>query len=131
MFNLNELYFQKFFEKLNNSINSSFNALIQDNIVLGRLLAFFVILSKCLLHTLAILINSLEYAVRGFISLFSSQSSAKEYFSTLASFLVINTINAATLIPDILIRTYFVIKEGKIDQHQTQHTLYYKIMSFI
>ncbi len=131
MLDLDQLYSRKVSEKLNNQINDSFNVFIKQNVLLGRVLAFFVIFTKCILHTLAILANSLEYLFRGFFSLNLTDGSFKEYFSTLGSFLVINTINAITLIPDIFIRSYYAIKECKIDRSHTQHTLYYKIMSLI
>lgn len=128
MLNLNQLNSQKISEKLNRQINHFFNTLCGQNTQLGQLLAFFVIFAKCVLHTLAILANTLEYMVRGFFSLFSDGGSIKEYFSTVGSFLVINTINAITIIPDLFIRSYYAIKDCKIDSSHTQYTLYYKIM---
>lgn len=131
MLSLDQLYSQKISGKMNSQINHFFNQLIKNNRVLGQLMAFFVIFAKCALHTLAILANTCEYCVRGFFSLFSTSGSVKEYFSTLGSFLVINSINALTIIPDLFIRTYFALKESKIDPSQTQHTLYYKVMGLI
>lgn len=131
MLSLDQLYAQRISEKINRQINDSFNAFIKENVLLGSLLALFVVFAKCVLHTIAILANTIEYCLRGFISMISPLGSSKEYFSTLGSFLVINTINAATVIPDIFIRTYYVIKDSKIDPIHTQHTLYYKIMRLI
>ncbi len=131
MLQLDQLYTQKISEKLNRYINEFFNRVMVNNLILGRILAPFVIFSKCVLHTLAILINTFEYALRGFISLFSPQGSTKEYFSTIGSFLVINTVNALTVIPDIFIRTYYTIKDSKIDPIHSKHTLFYRIMSLI
>lgn len=130
MLNINQLFFQKISEKINHQTNRTFNGLMKIQPSLGRFLAFFFILFKCLLHTAAIFANTLEYGIRGFLSFFSSGYSS-EYFSTLGSFLVINTVNALTLIPDIFIRTYYAIQDSKIDPHQTQHTLYYKLMKLL
>ena len=131
MLNLDQLYCQKIMEKINYRINEWFNSLIGENVLLGRILAFFIVFYKCVLHTIGILANTLEYGLRGFLYLFSNQGSVREYFSTLGSFLVINTINAITVIPDIFIRTYFAIKDAKISREHTLHTLYYKIMRLI
>ncbi|OJV08551.1 MAG: hypothetical protein BGO14_06620 [Chlamydiales bacterium 38-26] len=131
MLQLNQLYTQKFFEKINFLINEFYNKLIHRNVFIGQWSAFFIIFSKCILHTLAILLSSCEYAFRGLMTIFFEKGSFREYLSTLGSFLVLNTINLFTLIPDIFIRTYFCIKESKIDARQTQHTLYYKLMKFL
>lgn len=131
MLQLNQLYTQKFFENMNYLINEFYNKLIKRNLFIGQLSAFFIIFSKCILHTAAIILSSCEYAFRGLLTIFSEKGSFREYLSTLGSFLVLNTINLLTLIPDIFIRTYFCIKESKIDALQTQHTLYYKWMKFL
>lgn len=131
MLRIDQLYAQKMSELLNLKINHAFNDIIKKNPILGNCLAFFVILAKCFLHTLSLFVNTLEYALRGFFYLFSSKAAMKEYFSTLGSFLVINTINIITVIPDIFIRSYYVLKESKIDPIQTKHTLYYQIMRLI
>lgn len=130
MLKLDDLYLQKISGRINQKINTFFNKLIASHLWYGRLLAFFIIFAKCLLHTFSILCNTLEYLIRGFIPMLSSKA-AKEYFSTLGSFLVINSINAITLIPDIFIRTYFAIKDARIDSSHTTHTLYYAIMRLI
>lgn len=128
MLNLDQLVSQKIHTQLNRQINDSFNAFIKENPLPGQLLAFCVIFGKCVLHTIAILANTLEYAFRGLIDLLTSQGSAKEYFTTLGSFLVINTMNALTIIPDIFIRTYYTIQDSTIHPSHTKHTLYYKIL---
>lgn len=131
MLNLEQLYFQKIAEKLNSQINATFNKLIKQNLFLGRVLAFFVIFAKCILHTIAILVNTLEYACRGLGYVISQQGSFREYMSTLGSFLVINTINALTIIPDIFIRTFFTLRDSEINPTQTPHTFFYKIMRIL
>lgn len=131
MLNLDELYSRKISEKLNNQINNAFNLFIKRNPLVGKITAFFVIFAKCVLHTIGILANSLEYCFRGFFSMIFTNGSFKEYVSTLGSFLVINTINAISFIPDVFIRSYYAIKDSKIDRSHTQHTFYYKIMRLI
>lgn len=131
MLKIDDLYMQKLIGPLNHGINQFFNKFIQLNPVFGQFSALFVITAKCLLHTFSILANTIEYSLRGFIDLFLSGGQVKEYFSTLGSFLVINSVNAITVIPDIFIRTYYALKDSKIDPSQTRYTLFFQIMSLI
>jgi len=128
--NVNDLYFQNIAAKWNQKINNLFNSISPQSRLLALFLAPFFILFKCGLHTLSIFINTFEYAFRGFFANCRTLS-YQEYFSTIGSFVVINTVNALTLIPDWVIRSFFAIKEGKIDPAHTQYTMYYKIMKFI
>lgn len=131
MLTLDQLVSQKVGEKINGSINVFFNNFIKKNPFMGLVFAPFVIFIKCVFHTIVIMANTIEYALRGLVYLFSAKAFYREYFSTLGSFLVINTMNAATVIPDFFIRTYFVLKDSKIDPVHTQYTLYYKIMRML
>lgn len=131
MLKLDDLYIQRWTISWNQEINQFFNKLIQLNPLVGKLSAIFVITAKCLLHTFSIVANTIEYSLRGFISLFLPGGKIKEYFSTLGSFLVINTVNVITVIPDIFIRTYFVLKDSKIDPSHTKHTLFFQIMNLL
>lgn len=131
MLQLEKLHSQQWMIMANRFINLYFNGLIQSHKTIGNILALFVIVIKCVLHTLSILASTIEYAVRGFFYLFFTKGFVKEYFSTLASFLVINTVNAFTLLPDILIRTYYAITDGKIDPVHSSHTLYFQIMRLL
>jgi hypothetical protein len=128
--NLDQLYLQKLAYRWNEEINRSFNQFSLKHSGIAKWIAPYAILIKSLINSSAIFLNMVEYTLRGLFFLGRSLP-IKNYFSTLGSFTVILTFNVATLVPDILIRSYLTIRDGKIKPEHTLHTLFYKLSQLI